>query len=101
MNDEQDDFAQYCDRETFAAFKALSPRPHFGDPVALDQALEQRAEEVVSIITSANGHLYVAGQQEILRTPERVLVRILGSETDWQQLKARLQASRRWLELLY
>jgi ferredoxin--NADP+ reductase len=101
MNDEQDDFAQYYDRETFAAFKALSPRPHFGDPVALDEALQQRAEEVLSIITGARGHIYVAGQQEILHTLEKALARILGAQADWQQLKSRLQASGRWRELLY
>lgn len=101
MNDEQDDFAQYYDRETFAAFKALSPRPHFGDPIALDHALEQRAEEVLAILRSDKGHIYVAGQQEVLHTLEKALARMLGTDAEWQQLKQALQRSGRWRELLY
>ncbi len=46
MNDERDDFGEYYDRATFQAFKALSPRPHWADPIAMDYAIEERADEV-------------------------------------------------------
>ena len=42
QNDQNDDLAQYYDEETFQAFKALSPRPNWADPIAWDRAIEER-----------------------------------------------------------
>ncbi len=36
MNEHRDDFEQYYDEDTFEAFKAVSPRPHWADPIAWD-----------------------------------------------------------------
>ena len=52
MNDERDDFANYYDQGTFKAFKAMSPRPHWDDPIALDYALEERAEEILKMLSN-------------------------------------------------
>ena len=101
MNDEQDDFSQYYDEETFAAFKAISPRPGWGDPIAIGEALEKRAEEVLSILTADKGHVYLAGREDMLETLEKVFSVLLGSEEQWQQLKQELQQARRWQELIY
>lgn len=101
MNEECDDFAQHYDEDTFEAIRALSPRPHRDDPVALDAALEQRAEEVLSIITSENGHIYVAGRADILATLERVFSGLVGSDVAWAELKSTLKQSGRWQELVY
>jgi ferredoxin--NADP+ reductase len=101
MNDEKDDFAQYYDEETFAAFKAVSPRPGWGDPVAIGEALEQRAEEVLAILQADKGCVYVAGRQDILDTLEKVFSILLGSETEWARVKAEMRQSGRWQELIY
>lgn len=101
MNDQRDDFSQYYDEETFAAFKALSPRPGWGDPIAMGEALEQRAEEVLAILTSDKGCIYVAGREDILQTLEKVFSTLLGSSEDWGKLKVELQRSKRWQELIY
>ena len=50
MNEEKDDFSQYYDRATFEAFQALSPRPNWADPIAMDYALEERSEEIFSML---------------------------------------------------
>mgnify|MGYP001813186632 FL=1 len=101
MNDEKDDFAQYYDEETFEAFKALSPRPHWADPIAMDYALEERSEEILSMLDNPRTHIYVAGRAEIIETLDRFFGNMLGSEEKWALRKAELQAGRRWVELVY
>ena len=40
LNDKDGDLTNYYDEDTFEAFHALSPRPHWSDPIALDKAIE-------------------------------------------------------------
>ena len=101
MNDEKDDFTQYYDEETFEAFKALSPRPHWADPIAMDYALEERSEEILSMLDDPRTHIYVAGRAEIIETLDRFFGNMLGSQEKWERRKAELQAGRRWVELVY
>jgi ferredoxin--NADP+ reductase len=101
MNEEKDDFTQYYDEETFEAFQALSPRPHWADPIAMDYALEERSEEILSMLDDVRTCVYVAGREEIIETLDRVFARILGSADKWSQRKAELQAGNRWVELVY
>jgi len=101
MNDEKNDFAQYYDEETFAAFQAFSPRPGWGDPIAIGDALQQRAEEVLAILTADQGAIYVAGREDILETLEKVFSSLLGSSEEWRRVKAELRQSNRWQELIY
>lgn len=101
MNDAVDDFAQYYDEDTFEAFQALSPRPGWGAPADLDGMLRSRGEEVLSVLRSEKGYVYVAGQATILATLERTLASLLGSAEAWQALKLDMSRSGRWRELLY
>jgi ferredoxin--NADP+ reductase len=101
MNDEKDDFTQYYDQDTFQAFKALSPRPHWSDPIAMDQELEARSEEIISMLGDTRTHIYVAGREDILETLDKAFGNILGDEEKWQRRKAELKAGNRWVELVY
>ena len=101
MNQEKDDFSQYYDEATFEAFKALSPRPHWADPIAMDYELESRSEEILTMLNDARTHVYVAGREDILQTLDRVFARMLGSEEKWLRRKAELKAGNRWVELVY
>ena len=101
MNDEKDDFSQYYDQQTFAAFKALSPRPNWADPIAMDYALEERSEEILSMLEKPQTRVYVAGRADILETLDRVFARIIGSAEQWSRRKAELKAGQRWVELVY
>jgi ferredoxin--NADP+ reductase len=101
MNNEKDDFTQYYDEDTFEAFKALSPRPHWADPIAMDYELESRSEEILSMLSDTRTHIYVAGREEILETLDRVFGRMLDSKEQWQRRKAELKAGKRWVELVY
>jgi len=101
MNEEKDDFSQYYDRATFEAFKALSPRPNWADPIAMDYALEERSEEILNMLESPHTRIYVAGRADILQTLDRVFGRMIGCSDQWARRKAELKAGQRWLELVY
>jgi ferredoxin--NADP+ reductase len=101
MNDERDDLAKYYDRETFEAFRALSPRPAWSDPIAWDRAIEERGAELWQKLGEPRTYVYVAGLEPMLAALDRVFARIAGSEEKWQRRKAELEAGRRWVELVY
>lgn len=101
MNDEVDDFAQYYDEETFRAFKALSPRPHWDDPIAWDQAISQRGSEVLQLLAQDNTYVYVAGLESLRPHLDAVFATLLGSKEAWHERQAELAERGRWVELLY
>jgi len=101
MNDERDDFAQYYDHETFRAFKALSPRPNWADPIAWDLAIAERGDELWKMFGSPKTYVYVAGLEKMRDELDRVFSELAGSKDRWQRRKAELMAGGRWVELLY
>jgi ferredoxin--NADP+ reductase len=101
MNDERDDFAQYYDQGTFEAFRALSPRPDWADPIGWDYAIEARAEELWTLLEKANTYVYLAGLEPMREALEGVFVELAGSRARWQRRRAELAAGGRWVELLY
>ncbi|MBT8138596.1 MAG: ferredoxin-NADP reductase [Gammaproteobacteria bacterium] len=101
MNEQKDDFSQYYDQGTFAAFKALSPRPNWADPIAMDFALEERSEEILEMLEDAHTRVYVAGRADILETLDHVFANMIGSREQWARRKAELKAGQRWVELVY
>lgn len=96
-----DDLAQYYDEETFAAFEALSPRPHWAEPIALDVALAERADELRDMLAGSETRVYVAGREEMIPALNNAFTTILGDDQRWQRRKAELTAGGRWMELLY
>ncbi|MDJ0866844.1 MAG: ferredoxin-NADP reductase [Myxococcota bacterium] len=101
MNEERDDFAQYYDRDTFEAFRALSARPSWTDSIAWDDALESRGEELWQRLGEPKTYVYVAGLEKMLAELDKVFVRLAGSAEKWERRKAELMAGRRWVELVY
>lgn len=101
MNDERDDFVNYYDQATFEAFKALSPRPQWGEPAALDAALRQHEKAVWALLRDPDTYVYIAGHHSVMGPLEKVFSEMAGSAQRWQRRKAELQAGGRWAELLY
>ncbi len=101
MNDESDDFVNYYDTETFSAFKALSPRPHWSDPIAWDGAIGDRADELLRYFDDPKTHVFVAGLESMREQLDEVFSKRMGSESRWQRRKAEMMAGDRWVELLY
>jgi len=101
MNEEKNDLTQYYDQETFKAFQALSPRPHWGDPIAWDDVITQRGQEVWSMLGDPKTRVYVAGLEKMRPELDTVFAGLAGSEKKWERRKAELMAGGRWVELLY
>jgi len=101
MNDKNNDLANYYDEETFKAFEAVSPRPHWDDPIALDYALEERAEEVWNMVLDPKTHVYVAGLEKVRDMLDKAFAKMAGSKEKWELRKAELVAGKRWAEVIY
>jgi ferredoxin--NADP+ reductase len=101
LNDKDGDLTQYYDQATFEAFHALSPRPHMNDPIALDTAIENRAAEIVEMLSHANTYIYVAGYEKIREVLDKAFSNILGSKEKWETRKAELIAGNKWAEIIY
>jgi ferredoxin--NADP+ reductase len=101
MNNQRDDFTNYLDEETFEAFKALSPRPNWADPIAWDLAIEDRADEILNLLSDDHTHVYVAGQKRIRDEMDALFARVCGSMAGWTKIKDELVEQGRWVELLY
>ncbi len=101
MNDEKNDFVNYYDEETFEGFRALSPRPHWADPIAWDYAIETRADELIKMLDEPDTYVFVAGLEKMRRDLDDVFSKRMGSKQRWMRRKAELAAGKRWVELLY
>ncbi len=101
LNDKDGDLTNYYDEETFEAFHALSPRPHWSDPIALDVAIEERAAEIIELLGQSNTHIYVAGYEKVKDMLDKAFSNILGSKEKWETRKAELIAGKKWAEIIY
>ena len=101
QNEKNNDLAQYYDEATFEAFQAVSPRPHWADPIAWDHAIAERGNELWQLLDEDNTYVYVAGLKKMRDELDAVFGRLAGSEEKWRQRKASLAAEMRWVELLY
>jgi ferredoxin--NADP+ reductase len=101
LNDKDGDLTNYYDKSTFKAFHALSPRPHWSDPIKLDRAIEDRAEEVLELLAYTNTYVYVAGYEKVMENLDRAFSNIMGSEKNWKTRKAELIAGKKWAEVIY
>jgi sulfite reductase alpha subunit-like flavoprotein len=101
MNDVNNDIGNYFDQPTFKAFQAVSPRPHLGEPIALEQAMEKNKEEVWAMIQDPNTYVFVAGLKKAAEMLDNALGKIAGSQERWLNKKAELKAGSRFAELIY
>lgn len=101
LNEERDDFAQYYDRDTFHAFTAFSPRPHWNDAIDWGPTIRDRGEELWNLMRDARTYVYIAGLQSVAEALDGVFAGIAGSAEAWERRKAELAAGKRWVELLY
>lgn len=101
QNEKDDDLTNYYSEDTFKAIHAYSPRPLWNDTVVLDQSIEERAEEIVDMLSVLNTHIYVAGHAKVKEGLDKAFSEIMGSEEKWQTRKAELIAGKKWVELVY
>jgi len=101
QNDENGDLGLYYDQPTFKAFAALSPRPHFDEPPALDAALLEHAGEVWDLLQDKRTHVYIAGPEALMPALDKTMARVVGSTEAWEACRAKLQAEGQWHDVLY
>ncbi|GAA4842461.1 ferredoxin-NADP reductase [Algivirga pacifica] len=101
LNDAKGDLTNYYDQKSFEAFKAVSPRPKWADPIALDEVLESQAEEIKEMLASSNTYVYVAGHERLRHNMDKAFTTIMGSWEDWLSRKAELIAGNKWAEIIY
>ncbi|MCR9017506.1 ferredoxin-NADP reductase [Aquiflexum gelatinilyticum] len=101
LNDKDGDLTSYYDEATFEAFHALSPRPHWEDPISLDAAIEERAEEVLEMLSYSNTYIYIAGYEKVKENLNKAFINIMGSKEKWENRKAELIAGKKWAEVIY
>jgi ferredoxin--NADP+ reductase len=101
MNDENNDLANYYDRETFKAFQAVSLRPHFNEPANLDKIIEQNASELRELLQRPDTRVYVAGVKLMQEMVDKAMGTVVGSGEIWKRKKAELESGGRWSEVLY
>jgi len=101
MNNKRDDFTNYYDETTFEAFKALSPRPNWADPIAWDFAIEDRADEISKMLSDEHTYVYIAGRKPIRDALDNLFSEMSESATVWAKKKAELVEQGRWVELVY
>jgi len=101
LNDKDGDLTNYYDQKTFEAFTALSPRPHWADPIAMDKMIEGQAEEIRGMLSKNNTYIYIAGYDKILNQLDNAFSNIIGSKEKWETRKAELVAGKKWAEIIY
>lgn len=101
LNDKDGDLTNYYDEATFEAFYALSPRPAWADPIALERTIEARSEEILDMLSRTNTYIYVAGYEKVSEKLDKAFANIMGSKEKWETRKAELKAGKRWAEIIY
>lgn len=101
MNDKNADLSLYYDQETFKAFEALSPRPHFDEPEQVEESLKEHSSEVWDLVKDPNTYVYVSGLSRLEGRLDKTMTEFAGSDDAWLNLKKELVDSGRWSTLFY
>lgn len=101
LNEFRRDLGLYYDQESFRAFEAVSPRPHYDAPPALDRVLIDNTREIWEMIQDPKTHIYLAGLTDAAKKFETAMEEMAGSKEQWQTVKTELRAGERYAELLY
>ena len=101
MNDFRKDLALYYDQASFRAFEAISPRPHYDAPPALDRVLLENSTEIWEMLQDPKTYVYVAGLTAAETKFEAAMEEMAGGRDAWLDVKSKLSADGRYAELLY
>jgi ferredoxin--NADP+ reductase len=101
LNDHNKDLGLYYTDDSFRAFEAVSPRPHFDLPADLYRVLMENTPEVWYMLQHPKTYVYVAGLIDGARNFEKSMIDMAGSEEAWRELKNELIADKRYTEVLY
>jgi ferredoxin--NADP+ reductase len=101
LNDKNGDLANYYDEETFKAFQALSPRPHFDEPADMQATIADNAAEAWELMQDPKTHVYISGLAKLEEDLDKVFSVAAGTPEVWETVKAELAEDGRWSTLYY
>jgi ferredoxin--NADP+ reductase len=101
MNAVRKDLSLYYDEETFQAFEALSPRPHFDEPPDMERVLLENSQEIWGLIRQPLTYVYLAGLSDVARNLKKAMTAAAGSAEAWEAEFQKLVQEGRYAELLY
>jgi len=100
-NDRNDDLAHYYDQGTFRAIDGLSRRPWLGEENAIEQTLQQHAQDIWALMQDDHTFVYLAGLERISAAMDKTMAEAAGSGSRWRWVRQDLIQQGRWSELLY
>lgn len=101
MNEQDNDLAQYYDRETFEAFRGLPLHPLDDERDGLKESMLSHVDVAWDLINRPNTYVYLAGLKKTADVTDKVFIERAGSAQAWEDLKRQLIEEKRWSELLY
>ena len=101
MNDVDEDLANYYTEETFKAYQSITNRYMMNANEALEQTMQDNAEEAWEMLQDPNTYVFIAGSRKTSDLLNKTLAGYAGSEEKWEEMKQKLQAENRWSELIY
>ena len=101
MNDVDEDLANYYTEETFKAYQSITKRYVMNANEALEQTMQDNAEEAWEMLQDPNTYVFIAGSRKTNDLLNKSLAGYAGSEEAWEEMKQKLQAENRWSELIY
>lgn len=101
LNDKNGDISTYYDEATFKAFEALSPRPHFDEPVDMHSTISDNAAEAWDLIQDPKTHVYISGLSKLEEDLDKVFSVAAGTPEVWEAVKTEMKEEGRWSTLFY
>ncbi|MCB1724016.1 MAG: oxidoreductase [Gammaproteobacteria bacterium] len=100
-NEETDDLANYYDRQSFKAFRALMSKPPESDRDLLEPAIRSNAQEIWELMQDGRTHVFLAGLHRIADAFEDLMHEAAMSASVWNETRAWMQQDGRWSEMVY
>jgi ferredoxin--NADP+ reductase len=79
----------------------VSPRPAWDDPEDLGAAIDKHRDEVWKLLNEPEVHVYMAGLTRVGEQFDAALAESASGAETWEARKEELQATGRWMSLLY
>ena len=72
-----------------------------GERLHRTRSIEERAEEILEMLSKTNTHIFIAGYEAVRDNLDKAFAKILGSKEQWQTRKSELIAGNKWAEVIY
>jgi len=85
----------------FSPVEVVSPRPAWGDPEDLADAVGRHREEIWELLCEPDVHVYLAGLTWVGKEFDKAMIEAAGGGDVWAKRKSEIKTAGRWMSLLY